>query len=151
MLPFAIRHPPARAALRRGAGRLAMAVVLGGAVGPVLLVLGLVRTPVASAALVLNLELPFTVLLAAFWFREHLGRRVVAGAVLVTAAGSAGGNPARPCGNLRQPAAPLRRPCGNLLLGATSVGAASPPRREEERHVRVHRSAVDHADPRRDR
>lgn len=88
VLPVAISNPPPRAGLRRGAARLATAVVLGGAVGPVLLVLGLARTSAASASLLLNLELPFTVLLAGLVFREHLGGRVVAGAALVSAAGA---------------------------------------------------------------
>lgn len=87
VVPYAIRNPPSRGGLRRGAGRLATAVVLGGAVGPVLLVLGLSRTSAASASLLLNLELPFTVLIAGLVFREHLGSRVVTGAALVTAAG----------------------------------------------------------------
>lgn len=85
--PWVLRHPPDAAGLRRGAGRLAVAVLLGGAVGPVLLMAGLARTPAASASVALNLELPFTVVLAAFVFREHVGRRVASGAVLVTAAG----------------------------------------------------------------
>lgn len=87
VLPVTVRNPPARAGLRRGAARLATAVVLGGAVGPILLVLGLARTSAASASLLLNLELPFTVLLAGLVFREHIGARVMAGAALVTAAG----------------------------------------------------------------
>ena len=88
VLPVMLRNPPTRDGLRRGAGRLATAVVLGGAVGPLLLVLGLARTSAASASLLLNLELPFTVLIAGLVFREYLGPRVIAGAALVTAAGA---------------------------------------------------------------
>ena len=48
---------PTRAAIGRGLPRLAVAVVAGGAVGPVLLALGLRRTSAATASLLLNLEL----------------------------------------------------------------------------------------------
>jgi drug/metabolite transporter (DMT)-like permease len=64
------------------------AVVFGGAVGPVLLVLGLARTSAASASILLNTELVATVVIAAVFFREHLGTRVIIGAGLVTAAGA---------------------------------------------------------------
>lgn len=86
VLPVAGRSRPTLATVRRGAGRLAVAVVVGGAIGPVLLALGLARAPAATSSLLLNLELVFTVLLAAVLFREHLGARVVAGTVLVTVA-----------------------------------------------------------------
>lgn len=43
--------------------------------------------PAATASLLLNLELVATTLLAAFVFREHLGGRVIAGAVAVVTAG----------------------------------------------------------------
>lgn len=88
-VPYALRNPPSWGSVRRGWGRLALAVVFGGVVGPVLLMLGLTRTSAASASLLLNLELPLTVLIAGVLFREHLGPRVVAGAVLVTTAGVA--------------------------------------------------------------
>lgn len=84
--PSVIRHPPSRESLRRGAGRLAVAVVVGGAVGPVLLALGLRHVSAAQASLLLTLELVFTVALAATVFREHLGGRVIAGAALVAVA-----------------------------------------------------------------
>ncbi|MDT0165465.1 DMT family transporter [Actinotalea sp. AC32] len=87
VLPATLRDRPDPAALRRGAPRLATAVVVGGAVGPVLLALGLRYTSAASASLLLNLELVLTVVVAAVFFREHVGRHVVVGAGLVTAAG----------------------------------------------------------------
>lgn len=87
VLPFIGRVRPTREALRRGAPRLATAVVLGGAVGPVLFAVGLSHAPAATASLLLNLELVFTTVLAYFVFREHLGRRVVAGTLLVVVAG----------------------------------------------------------------
>jgi drug/metabolite transporter (DMT)-like permease len=66
---------------------LAVAIVAGGAVGPALLTAGLVDTPAATASLLLNMELVATVVLAATLFREHLGRTMIAAALLVTAAG----------------------------------------------------------------
>src|SRR5213593_1049502 len=91
VLPFSPRG--GSAALRRdrsNLGRLLGAVVLGGAVAPVLLLVGLSGAPAASVALWLNLEVVITALLARAFFREHLGARAwsavgaifVAGAVL---------------------------------------------------------------------
>jgi drug/metabolite transporter (DMT)-like permease len=87
VLPRVLRSPPSLDAFRHDRGPVAVAVVAGGAIGPALLVAGLARTSAASASILLNLELAATVALAATVFREHLGRRVVAGAVLVMAAG----------------------------------------------------------------
>lgn len=86
VLPVLGRSRPSGTSLRRGAVRLAVAVVVGGAVGPVLLAAGLARTSASSASLLLNLELVFTTILAAVVFREHVGARLVQGAVLVVAA-----------------------------------------------------------------
>lgn len=84
----ALRHglPPKRSVLRSWRG-LATAVLLGGAVGPVLLAAGLLHTPAATASLLLNLELVFTAVLAALVFREHLGRAVVFGTACVVTGG----------------------------------------------------------------
>jgi len=60
-------------------------VFVGGAVGPVLLAFGLSHAGAATSSLLLNLELIFTVVVAAILFREHLGNRVLAGTVLVFA------------------------------------------------------------------
>ena len=87
VLPFAGRRRVDGAAAVRGTGRLAVAVVAGGLVGPLLLAAGLARTPGATASLLLNLELVATAVLAAAFFGEHLGRRVIVGTVLVVAAG----------------------------------------------------------------
>ncbi len=81
--PVVIRHPPRRLALRASWRGLAVAVVLGGAVGPVLLAAGLGRLDAATASLLLNLELVFTTIVAATVFREHLGRNIVGGTGLV--------------------------------------------------------------------
>ena len=87
VVPSVVRSPPTALALRRDWRPAMVAVVAGGAVGPALLVAGLARAPAATASILLNLELAATVLLAATVFREHLGRRVLASAALVTAAG----------------------------------------------------------------
>lgn len=85
--PIAVRRPVAPTAFRRGLGRLGVAVVAGGFLGPLLLTAGLSRTPAATASLLLNLELVATTVLAAIVFREHIGRRVGAGTVAVVVAG----------------------------------------------------------------
>src|SRR4051794_31860887 len=85
--PWWLARRPAVAALRRDWRPLATAVVFGGAVGPALLTAGLVHTPAATASLLLNMELVFTVIFAATLFREHLGRNMIDAALLVTVAG----------------------------------------------------------------
>jgi drug/metabolite transporter (DMT)-like permease len=67
------------------------AVLTGGVIAPVLLMLGISQMPATGASLLLNAEAVFTVLLAWLLFREHVGGRlvlgmaaIVAGAVLVT-------------------------------------------------------------------
>ena len=87
VLPTTVRRPPARAALAAEWRPALAAVVAGGAVGPALLVAGLARTSAASASILLNTELVATVILAATVFREHLGRRLLGAAALVTVAG----------------------------------------------------------------
>lgn len=86
--PVVARRPPSVEAVRASWRPVAVAVVAGGAIGPVLLVAGLARIDAASASILLNLELVATVVLAATLFREHLGRRVLAGAALVAAGGA---------------------------------------------------------------
>lgn len=58
-------------------------VVAGGVIGPVLMLIGLQRLPAITTALLLNLEAPFTMLIAVGLFREHLARREIIGAMLV--------------------------------------------------------------------
>ena len=87
VVPAVVRRPPAREALVAEWRPAMVAVVAGGAVGPVLLVAGLARTSAASASILLNTELVATVILAAWVFQEHLGRRVVWSAALITVAG----------------------------------------------------------------
>jgi drug/metabolite transporter (DMT)-like permease len=88
VLPVVLRRPPSRAALASEWRPAAVAVVAGGAVGPVLLVAGLARTNAATASILLNTELPATIVLAALVFREHLGRRLLWSAALITTAGA---------------------------------------------------------------
>lgn len=87
VLPAVARHRPSTTALRAGGRPLALAVLFGGAIGPVLLVAGLERIPAASASLLLNFELVATIALAALVFREHLGRRLLAAVALLALAG----------------------------------------------------------------
>ena len=83
VLPFLGRTPPSRQAVRTSLPKLSVAVVLGGAVGPVFLAAGLGLVPAATSSLLLNLELVFTILIAGLIFREHLGRHIIAGTALV--------------------------------------------------------------------
>jgi drug/metabolite transporter (DMT)-like permease len=87
VVPATLYRPPTLRSLQRGGGQLATAVIVGGAVAPVLLAAGLARTPAATASLLLNLELMATVLLAAAVFHEHIGSRVAFGTALVVARG----------------------------------------------------------------
>lgn len=86
-LPIVSREDLDTRRLRTGGGRLAVAVLAGGIVGPLLLVAGLSRVPAPTASLLLNGELVTTTLLAGVLFHEHVGRRVILGTALVTAAG----------------------------------------------------------------
>jgi drug/metabolite transporter (DMT)-like permease len=55
----------------------------GGVIGPLLMLWGLERLSGVVASLLLNLEGPFTILIAVTLFREHLSRREAASAALV--------------------------------------------------------------------
>lgn len=67
---------------------LAGAIVSGGIIGPVLLMLGLARTDAAAASLLLTMEGVATALLAWFAFHENFDRRIALGmACLVAGAG----------------------------------------------------------------
>jgi drug/metabolite transporter (DMT)-like permease len=88
VLPSVARRPPSRLALAAEWRPALVAVVVGGAVGPLLLVAGLARTNAATASILLNTELAATVVFAAVFFREHLGSRLLWGAGLITLAGA---------------------------------------------------------------
>jgi len=72
---------------RTDAPWLAGAIAFGGALGPVLLMAGLGRTPASSASLLLNLEGVFTALIAWFVFRENVDRRIALGMLAIVAGG----------------------------------------------------------------
>jgi drug/metabolite transporter (DMT)-like permease len=94
--------PRTEAPLARGdVPALAAITVLGGMVGPFLMLVGLARASATAGALLLNFEAPLTALVAVLAFGEHLGRRALIATVLV-AAGAA------------------------LLAGGHGVGGASP-------------------------
>src|SRR6185437_6091897 len=57
---------------------LALVVMTGGVIGPVLLMLGLAMTPASSAALLLNVEGLATMAIAWVVFRENVDRRLLA-------------------------------------------------------------------------
>lgn len=75
---------------------LSGAILFGGVLGPLLLLLGLANLPAAGASLLLNAEGVFTALLAWFVFKENFDRRIalgmlaiVAGAIVLSASGGA--------------------------------------------------------------
>ncbi|MBX9685255.1 MAG: DMT family transporter [Candidatus Obscuribacterales bacterium] len=59
------------------------AVLFGGIVGPLLLMIGLAITPAGAASLLLNMEAVFTALLAWFAFKENFDRRIFLGMVSI--------------------------------------------------------------------
>lgn len=64
---------------------LAGAIVAGGIVGPVLLMLGLSAMPASGASLLLNAEGVFTALLAWFAFKENFDHRIALGMLAIVA------------------------------------------------------------------
>jgi drug/metabolite transporter (DMT)-like permease len=74
---------------RRDAPWLAAAILFGGAVAPVLLMIGLRRTPATSASLLLNLEGVFTATLAYIVFHENVDRRIALGMLAIAVGGVA--------------------------------------------------------------
>jgi drug/metabolite transporter (DMT)-like permease len=72
---------------RRDAPWLGAAILFGGVTGPVLLMIGLTRTPAASASLLLNLEGVFTALLAWVVFRENVDKRIALGMFAIVLGG----------------------------------------------------------------
>jgi drug/metabolite transporter (DMT)-like permease len=72
---------------RREWPALSGAILFGGGLGPVLLMIGLRTTPAASASLLLNLEVVFTALVAWLVFHEGFSARVGVGLGLILAGG----------------------------------------------------------------
>jgi drug/metabolite transporter (DMT)-like permease len=96
VLPAAIREQTFRWPWRAGRSTLLLltgATVLGGIIGPLLILLGLKVTSSGSVALWLNLEFVATVILGHFVFHEHLVPRgwIAAGGTLIAAVLLAGG------------------------------------------------------------
>jgi drug/metabolite transporter (DMT)-like permease len=82
----AVGLPAPEAPLRRSdIPWLAAVVFFGGMIGPLLLMLGLVRTNAASAALLLNLEGLATMSIAWLVFRENVDRRLLLGVLAILA------------------------------------------------------------------
>lgn len=80
------RRPLAEAPLaRRDLPWFAGAVLAGGVLGPILLMLGLARTPASTASLLLNLEGVLTAVIAWVVFRENVDRRVFLGMLAIIA------------------------------------------------------------------
>lgn len=75
-----VRHTPISAPEWRWLGG---AILAGGVIGPVLMMVGLQDTPGSTAALLLNLESVFTALVAWFVFRENFDRRIVLGVLTI--------------------------------------------------------------------
>ena len=80
-----IRHAPA-VHLAHGDWRwLAGAIIAGGMIAPVLLMVGLSAMPAAGASLLLNAEGVLTALLAWFVFKENFDRRIALGMLAIIA------------------------------------------------------------------
>lgn len=80
-----IRGSPVARLQRRELPPLVGAIVFGGIVGPVLLMLGLSGMPASGASLLLNAEGVFTALLAWWVFQENVDRRIALGMLAIVA------------------------------------------------------------------
>ena len=79
-----IRAPAVRLP-RREAWWFAGAIMSGGIIGPVLLMIGLSALPASGASLLLNAEAVFTALLAWLAFKENVDRRIALGMLSIVA------------------------------------------------------------------
>jgi len=79
-----VRAPAVRLP-RNEASWFAAAIITGGIVGPVLLMIGLTGMPASGASLLLNAEGVFTALLAWFAFKENFDRRIALGMAAIVA------------------------------------------------------------------
>ena len=73
-------EPPLR---REDVTALAAMIVLGGLVGPWLMLVGLRHVSGVAGSLLLNLEAPLTIVVAVALFGDHIGGRALAGIVLI--------------------------------------------------------------------
>lgn len=80
-----LRRAPRGRLARGDVPWFAAAILIGGCVGPVLLMLGLTGMPASGASLLLNAEGIFTALLAWFAFKENFDRRIVLGMLAIIA------------------------------------------------------------------
>src|SRR5215212_2316881 len=69
-------------------GWLGSAILFGGVIGPVLLMIGLSRTPASTASLLLNLEGVLTAVIAWTVFKENVDRRIAIGMTLIVVGGA---------------------------------------------------------------
>ena len=76
-------HAPAVRLPRNDLPWFAGAILAGGIVGPVLLMIGLTGLPASGASLLLNAEGVFTALLAWFVFKENFDRRIALGMLAI--------------------------------------------------------------------
>jgi drug/metabolite transporter (DMT)-like permease len=83
----AIKTVRETALARRDIPWLLGAISFGGVLAPLLLMIGLTRTPASGASLLLNLEGVFTALIAWFVFRENFDRRIALGMLAIIAGG----------------------------------------------------------------
>ena len=75
------------AGLRRpDMGWLAGAIISGGILAPIILMISLKNTPASTASLLLNFEGVGTTLIALFFFRESISRRALAAILIITLA-----------------------------------------------------------------
>ncbi|MFA5371902.1 MAG: DMT family transporter [Sideroxydans sp.] len=78
-----LSHAPAVRLPRNDLPWFAGAILAGGIVGPVLLMIGLTGLPASGASLLLNAEGVFTALLAWFVFKENFDRRIALGMLAI--------------------------------------------------------------------
>ena len=80
-----VQHAPAVRLSRQELPWFAGAIVTGGMIAPVLLMIGLAGMSAAGVSLLLNAESVFTALLAWFVFRENFDRRIALGMLAIVA------------------------------------------------------------------